>query len=381
MNRQTTAKTNYAEQFFQLTRRHLTVFFKNKVRIFFTLMVPFIILIVYIMFLRDLELSSVKNILADLAESGGDEIAALADDPIFMKYVRTLVDSWMLSGILAITSITVSLQTNTMIVIDRESGVNRDFISSPINRNILIGSYFFFNIIVTVIICILFLLVCLIYLACLNEFFITFLDFLQIVGILMYSSVVSVLLTVFICSFVSRDSTMASISTIVSTAIGFLIGAYMPFAMLPAFIQNICVFVPGTFSCSLLRYSFMLTPLDGLTAYLGEVVQSAQGAELIASLTGSFGYNINFFGMSVSPGMQAVAQLIIIAILVVANVLVGNNLVKVIGSIGKKTTQKLKKIKASFGTKKTDGEAPTVAAQTDTANTGSDEPPQNADTD
>ena len=309
------------------------------------------------MFLRDLELSSVKNILADLAESGGDEIAALADDPIFMKYVRTLVDSWMLSGILAITSITVSLQTNTMIVIDRESGVNRDFISSPINRNILIGSYFFFNIIVTVIICILFLLVCLIYLACLNEFFITFLDFLQIVGILMYSSVVSVLLTVFICSFVSRDSTMASISTIVSTAIGFLIGAYMPFAMLPAFIQNICVFVPGTFSCSLLRYSFMLTPLDGLTAYLGEVVQSAQGAELIASLTGSFGYNINFFGMSVSPGMQAVAQLIIIAILVVANVLVGNNLVKVIGSIGKKTTQKLKKIKASFGTKKTDGEA------------------------
>lgn len=36
------------EIFFQLTRRHLLVFFKNKVRVMYTLLVPVIIFAVYI---------------------------------------------------------------------------------------------------------------------------------------------------------------------------------------------------------------------------------------------------------------------------------------------------------------------------------------------
>ena len=132
--------------FFQLVKRHLLVFFRNKLRMFFTLMVPFIIFVIYILFLRDLELNSVSSVLADLAEKhNAPEIKALSANAEFMKKVETLIDSWMLSGIIAISTMTVSLQTNTMIVADRETGVNKDFVSSPINRNLLIGSYFLFN--------------------------------------------------------------------------------------------------------------------------------------------------------------------------------------------------------------------------------------------
>ena len=52
--------------FFQLTKRHFLVFFKNKIRVFYTLMVPLIILAVYICFLRELELSTVENMLYQL---------------------------------------------------------------------------------------------------------------------------------------------------------------------------------------------------------------------------------------------------------------------------------------------------------------------------
>ncbi|MBD5632079.1 MAG: hypothetical protein HDP34_02460, partial [Clostridia bacterium] len=124
-------KTQVTKQcglFFQLVKRHLLVFFRNKIRMFFTLMVPFIIFVIYILFLRDLELNSVSSVLA----SSEEEIKALASDAVFMKKVETLVDSWMLSGIIAISTITVSLQTNTIIVSDRENGINRDFASSPI---------------------------------------------------------------------------------------------------------------------------------------------------------------------------------------------------------------------------------------------------------
>lgn len=331
----------YISLFFQLTKRHLLVFFRNKIRMFFTLMVPFIIFVVYILFLRDLELNSIKTVLSDLSKSQNDPaIEALAGNTEFMHRVQTLVDSWMLSGIIAISTITVSLQTNTMIVADRESGVNKDFASSPISRNLLIGSYFLFNIIVTVLICLIFLFVCFIYLACLGEFCLNFVDFLTIFGVLLYSSCVSVLLTVFISSFVSRDATMASITTIFSTAIGFIIGAYMPLAMLPPWVQNLCVFVPGTFSCSMMRFAFMSTPLADLTAYITETAQIAGGAELIESLTNSFGYNVSFFGITLEPGMQAVGQLIFIVILVTCNVLAGKKLVKVIGSMGKKLKKK-----------------------------------------
>ena len=47
-------KTNVLSVFGQLTRRHLLVFFKNKIRLFYTLLVPVIIFAVYIFFLRNL---------------------------------------------------------------------------------------------------------------------------------------------------------------------------------------------------------------------------------------------------------------------------------------------------------------------------------------
>ena len=46
--------TRNADIFFQLTKRHLLVFFGNKVRVMYTLLVPVIIFAVYIFFLRDL---------------------------------------------------------------------------------------------------------------------------------------------------------------------------------------------------------------------------------------------------------------------------------------------------------------------------------------
>ena len=55
---------------------------------------------------------------------------------------------------------------------------------------------------------------------------------------------------------------MASLVAVFSTAVGFLIGAYMPLGMLPTWVQTVCAFIPGTYSCALLRYSFMATPIE-----------------------------------------------------------------------------------------------------------------------
>ena len=325
--------------FWQLTRRHLLVFFRNKIRVFFTFMVPITIFLIYIFLLRDLELNTVNGILTDI---GAKEGVSLTDDKKLNNLIEAVVDSWMLSGILAISTVTVSLQTNWMIISDKEKGVNRDFASSPISRNVLIGSYFLFNFIVTVIICFIFLLVCFVYIACMGEFLLTFPDFLTILATILFSSALSVLLTVLICSFISRDGTMASVNTIFSTVIGFLIGAYMPFATMPEWVQSVCAFLPSTYSCSLLRYSFMSTPIDKLAAYVIESVKITDSARLIKDLTDNFGYNLRFFGNLVTPARQALAHGVFIIIFIAANIFAGKKLITVTEGLSKKIKKKSK---------------------------------------
>ncbi len=336
-------KTRNADIFFQLTKRHLLVFFGNKIRVMYTLLVPVIIFAVYILFLRDMELMSIQSALMQigLAEPDmRDAMDTVIVDREFWNLTEALVDSWMISGIIGLSVITVSLQANTIIVEDKEKGVNRDFASSPIHKNVLIGSYFFYNFIVTALICFIFFLVCLIYLAAMGEFIIGFANVLTVFAVMLYSTVTTTLMTVFICSFVKTEATMMSVVAVFSTAIGFLIGAYMPLGMLPVWVQGICGLIPGTYSCALLRYGFMETPILELTRYVSTIPALGGETGLIETLTGNFGYNLNFFGVSVTPSFQALALAVFTILFLLLNIGVGKQLADVLGM-----TKKMKKKK------------------------------------
>ena len=325
-----TEKTHYGEIFLNLTKRHLMVFFKNKVRLMYTLLVPVIIFAVYLLFLRGLELNMVQNILADPKWGLSSEII---NDALLHKHIETLVDSWMLSGILGLSTVTVALQTNTVFVEDKQNGVNRDFASSPIHRNLLIASYFLYNFIVSALICAAFLVVCIVYLACVGELVLSFLSFLLVLVVMFFATVTSTLMTIFICSFVKSEGTMMSIVAIFSTAIGFLIGAYMPLGMMPAFVQGICGFIPGTYACSLLRYAFLETPVSQLTAYAQSIGISP---EIISELSTNFGYELNFFGVMVNPQWQSFVLTVFILIFLGLNIGVGKKVSEVLGLSRKK---------------------------------------------
>lgn len=322
-------KVNYLEQLLSLTKRHLMVFVNSRMRMFFTFMVPFIIFLIYIFFLRDLELMTITPTLADYGLN-------MDGDPQLRRYVYTLIDSWMLSGIVAMSTITVSLQINTITVSDKENGINRDFASSPVSSNILIFSYFLANFIITFVVCMVFLVACFIYLAALGELIMTFTSIVTIICVLIFASITGVLFTVFICSFISHDSTMASVITIFSTAIGFLIGAYMPLFMMPEAVQYVCGFVPGTYACALFRYAFMSDGINAMSAYVGNEA-------LMEELTGSFGYNLNFFGYVVTPGYQALALVLFTVLLLILNVVFAKKLTAVMGGLPKKIFGKKKK--------------------------------------
>lgn len=319
--------------FFQLTRRHFVVFFKNKIQVLYTLLVPIIIFVVYIFFLRSMEMMTVENTLLSL-----ETPIKLSDHPELEKYIGTVVDAWMLSGITALSTITVALQTNNVIVDDKQKGVNRDFASAPIPRNMLIASYFLFNFIVTALICFIFEIVCFIYFAAMGEFVYNAVDLLLMVVVLLYMSINSTLMTVFLCSFFKTQASLSSLIAVISTGMGFLIGAYMPLGMLPSWVQNICAFIPGTFGCALFRFSFMDTPLQLLMGYV-ETSNIVADPSFITQITDTFGYQIHFFGMTVTPEWQAVAVAIYTLIFIALNIFSGRKLTTVLG-VGKKRRKK-----------------------------------------
>mgnify|MGYP003298608333 CR=1 FL=1 len=263
--------------YFTLTRRHFKVFFKNKVGVFFALLVPMITLIIYIIFLRQLQTKAIDMNIAEVITE------KIADIPGVKARAHLIADAWMLSGIIAMSCISVSLNTCTIMINDRIAGVTKDFVSSPISRRSITTSYFLFNVFATFLINFCVLLVAFIYLGCVGGFHITPLHAIALIPILFLSVLSASLITCFVASFISSYNVYNSTSVIISSAAGFLIGAYMPINMLPESAQRIPLFFPGTYSAGLLRTFFIQDYIANFKSFLlstGEVTP-----EKIAELT------------------------------------------------------------------------------------------------
>ena len=320
-----TSFKNNLNIFFTLTKRHLKMIFSNKIRMFYTLMVPIIILVIYIIFLRNMELTAVEN---ELLKRGID-----VKNAELMKHISTIVDAWMLSGIVSISAVTISLQTNSLIVEDKENGVNKDFVSSPINKNILIASYFLYNFVITFFLTFLVLLTSFIFLAVYGEMYLNFTDIIMMIGTVFLTTIPTTLLTVFICIFIKTEPVLASVIAIFSAAIGFLTGAYMPISMLTKPIQYLCAFIPGTYSTSLIRFSYLDSPINNLASYLKAnpaLLPSGETADSISELViNSFGYKVNFFEMNVTPALSVLVTFIFFVIFLVLNIIFSKKLATV----------------------------------------------------
>jgi len=311
--------------FLTLTKRHLKMIFSNKIRMFYTLMVPIIILVIYIIFLRNMELTAVENELQKMAID--------VNNKELMYKISMVVDAWMLSGIVSISSVTISLQTNSLIVEDKENGINKDFVSSPINKNILIASYFIYNFLITIFLTFLVLITSFIFLAFYGEMYLNFTDIITMFGTVFLTCIPTTLLTVFICIFIKTEPILASVIAIFSAAIGFLTGAYMPISMLAKPIQYFCAFIPGTYSCSLIRFSFLENPINGLEAYLvanPNILPAGKSATDVMNLIrNNFGFNVNFFEMPLTPAYSVLVTGIFFIIFLILNLIFCGRLAKI----------------------------------------------------
>ena len=105
-------------------KRNLKVYFRDKGSVFFSILSVLIVIGLYAFFLGDQLIKSVES----FDESRTNEI-------------KFLVNSWLIAGILSVTSISTTLGAFGVIVDDKVKKIDKDFRCSPISRSSIAGGY------------------------------------------------------------------------------------------------------------------------------------------------------------------------------------------------------------------------------------------------
>ena len=277
----TNAKLN-AVAFFNLTLRGFRIFIRDRAGVFFSLLAPLIILMLYLLFLGDTQLDSASSALNGLQY---DE-----------KVLKAFVNGWMISGVVSVSCITVSFAAQSVMISDRYRGTRSDVLMSPVKRRYITAAYFACNYLITLAIVLVVLIVCFVYIA-LTGWYMAVGDVFAAAGMVALSALSASMISTLICTPIRSDNVHSAVTGILSAAIGFLMGAYMPVSIFPEAVQYIVMLVPGTYSAGVFRNIFANGALKELCKDAPVQVETA--------LREAFALDMNFFGRTIGAEWMA----------------------------------------------------------------------------
>ena len=222
-----------------IIKRNLKVFFRDKASVFFSLLSVFIIIGLYVLFLSDVWTNNMKDI----------------------PNARTLMDSWIMAGLLAVTAVTTTMGVFGIMIEDKSKKIAKDFYSAPIKRRSIVSGYIASAYIVGVIMSIVALILIQAYLLYNGGNWLSLLALLKILGMILLSCLTSTAMMYFLVSFLKSQNAFSTASTIIGTLIGFITGIYLPIGMLPGAVQTIIKVFPVSHSALLFRQILMEAPM------------------------------------------------------------------------------------------------------------------------
>ena len=278
-----------------LVKRHISIFLKDRTYVFFSFLAPLIVFLLYVLFLSDFQ---VELILPQIEEAAKN-LGVAVDTETMKKFAGAFINNWMISGVMAVSCISVAFNANAIMIRDKEHGAINDVLSSPVKRWVVFTSYIISCFIITFVICGVVLAISLIYLACTGGFMMSFGDLLAVLGITMLSIISASVLAVLFASFLKTQSALTSFTSVMSAGIGFLIGAYLPVSQMPG-VRYLTCFIPGSYSVGLYRQYLLKGPMRKLAEVIND-------PNLANNLMNQYSVKMEFFGMEISWGWMVLA--------------------------------------------------------------------------
>jgi multidrug/hemolysin transport system permease protein len=187
-----------------LLKRNLLIFFRDKSSVFFSLLSVFIIIGLYVLFLGDMIVQGMSD----------------------MPGARFLMDSWIMSGLLAVTPITTSLGAMGTIIVDKKYGLYKDFAVSPLKRSTITGGYVVSAFFISLILTLLTFVLAEVYIVLYGGELLAVKAVLKVMGLILFTTASSSIMMFYLVSWFNSVNAFSAASTIIGTLIGFLTGIY-----------------------------------------------------------------------------------------------------------------------------------------------------------
>lgn len=259
----------------QLIKRNLKLYFRDRMSVFFSLLSVMIVIGLYALF------------LADIIKGGGDFS--------LMSEADTILDTWILAGILSIVSLTTTLASYGVMVNDKCSKIMKDFYASSMKRWKLVVAYILAACIIGFIMSVCTLILGEGYIIANGGTFMGVQTLLKVLGVSVISVICGSSMMFLLSSLLKTTSAFSNASTVIGTLSGFIMGIYMPIGVLPEFAQSIVKFFPLTHGTSIFRQillddlltsSFDGAPVEVLQAFKEEmgIVMQINGTTLTMNM-------------------------------------------------------------------------------------------------
>lgn len=219
--------------------RNNKMFFRNRMQVFFSVLSIIILIGLYAIFLQKLQVDSI----AEMAKQNAA--------------IKTLVNEWMIAGVLSIIPVTSTLGAYSLYVQDNERKILYDFLTTPMSRHTIQFSYMLSAFQIGLFMTLIAFIGCEIFLVATGGEWLSFTSLLKVLGVLVLAVFLSSVMMFFFTLIVKNSGTFSAFTSIVSTMIGFLCGVYVPMGVLPVFVQKVVEIFPISHTTVLLRQLFM----------------------------------------------------------------------------------------------------------------------------
>jgi multidrug/hemolysin transport system permease protein len=260
-----------------LTRRNAKIYLRDKSSVFFSLLSVLIIIALYALFLAEIQVDSLRSMVGDI------------------DGIRFLVDSWIMSGILIVNTVTVTLGVLGNMIDDDAHGRLNGFLVTPIKRRHIVWGYLLSSWFVGIAISLIAFVLSEVYIVVSGGSPLPGPAIIEVVGLIVVNVLSASSMLFFIMTFVRTVGGFGALSTILGTMIGFLTGIYMPVGILPKGVQTVIRCVPFSYSAALMRQIFTREPLSQVFAGVPE--------EAVREYILTFGIKMTIAGYEVKPLM------------------------------------------------------------------------------
>lgn len=302
MNEMNSLKRNF-NTYKGMTARNIKVYMKDRMAIVLSMLTQIIVLGLYLLFLKSNYVDAINSFL-----TGAENLVTDTD-------IEALVNSWLIAGVIGTSVVTVALNSLSVMVSDKQDKIDFDYNATPAKPHIIILSYFSGAVVSTFLISSILLTAGLVFLAMGGLFLYTATDIVLLYAIVLLGSISGSIILMLFVSFFKKNSTLSSFSILISVAIGFIIGAYMPVSQFGESVQTAVNLVPGSHIAGLLRNVLMTPAIDNISDALGGIDNGMFAEEINSTFT----LNLNIFDESIGMNFMLVYSLIAIAVFFVLN--------------------------------------------------------------